>query len=256
MIQKFLDGKKKYSAFIITILATLIPLFIQAPEAQTELMDMVPSIAAFLTGIFYIITQGGIDKQKEKTATEFYKAQAAAYGTGTGMIAAPNVVQAQPAQPQQEIKPIDTSQPEISTNLNQSQPLDIKLFHERVLNDTAAKYSELNPATVFFEARDKGSVTTCYGIKQAQDYWDYLVTLAYSADQYAKEQTSEVKPGEGPACKVQSPDYVYMQLELAKTLRNRDYVCALAQTNIDWRRKLYPNDTLYHVGVLAEELLQ
>jgi hypothetical protein len=254
MIQKFLDGKKKYSAFIITILATLIPLFIQAPEAQTELMDMVPSIAAFLAGIIYIITQGGIDKEKQKATGELWLLNAQiANGTGIG---APNVVQAQPVAAQQEIQPIVESQPEISTNLNQSQPLDIKLFHERVLNDTAAKYSELNPATVFFEARDKGSVTTCYGIKQAQDYWDYLVTLAYSADQYAKEQTSEVKPGEGPACKVQSPDYVYMQLELAKTLRNRDYVCALAQTNIDWRRKLYPNDTLYHVGVLAEELLQ
>ena len=63
MIQKFLDGKKKYSAFIITILATLIPLFIQAPEAQTEFMDMVPSIAAILAGIFYIVTQGSLDKQ-------------------------------------------------------------------------------------------------------------------------------------------------------------------------------------------------
>jgi hypothetical protein len=46
------------------------------------------------------------------------------------------------------------------------------------------------------------------------------------------------------------------QLEVSKTVRCRDFVYALAQTNIDWKRKLSPNDTLYHVGVLAEELLQ
>jgi len=244
MIQKFLDGKKKYSAFIITILATLIPLFVLEPEAQTELVDMVPSIAAFLAGIIYIITQGGIDKEKEKAKT------ALILNGSTG--SSQTIDAGQPAQPQQEIQ---GSPGASAPGTVEIQPLDIKLFHERVLNDTAAKYTEQNPATVFFEARDKGSVTTCYGIKQAQDYWDYLVTLAYSAEQFAKEQTQDVKPGEGPACKVQSPEYVYMQLELSKTIRNRDAVYALAQTNIDWRRKLYPNDTLYHVGVMAEELL-
>jgi len=65
MLQKFMDGKKKYSAFIITVLATMIPLFITESEAQQTFMDMVPSVAAALAGIFYIITQGKIDKEKE-----------------------------------------------------------------------------------------------------------------------------------------------------------------------------------------------
>ena len=55
MLQKFLDGKKKYSAFIITVLATTIPLFIQEPEAQKTFMDMVPSLAAALAGISFRI---------------------------------------------------------------------------------------------------------------------------------------------------------------------------------------------------------
>ena len=246
MIQKFLDGKKKYSAFIITLLAALIPLFIQEPEAQKTIMDYVPSIAAALAGIFYIVTQGGIDKETEKAKTA--TAQAAlvmANGTQSG---AP----AQPAIAQQEIQPIGASQP-ISTNLNQSQPLDIKLFHERVLNDTAARYSEQNPATVFSMAKDRGSITTCQNIKQAQTYWDYLVTLVYDAEQYVREVAQVDKPG---PCKVRSPEHVAMQLEVMKIVRLRDNVYTLAQTGIDWRKKLGPNDTLYHVGVLAEELLK
>src|SRR4030042_682550 len=68
MLQRFLDGKKKYSAFIVTVLATMIPLFIQEPEAQKTILDMVPSAAAALAGIFYIVTQGKVDREKEEDA--------------------------------------------------------------------------------------------------------------------------------------------------------------------------------------------
>jgi len=237
MLQKFMDGKKKYTAFIITALATMIPLFIQDPEAQKTIMDFVPSVAAAIAGIFYIVTQGNIDKEKEKTQTAL-----ATNGTTTST---QTVAQAQPAQPQQQIQPVKTEPP--------PEPLDLKLFHERVLNDVAAKYSEQNAATVFYTARDKGGLTTCHDIKQAQDYWDYLVTLAYDAEQYVREATQVDKPG---PCKVRSPEHVQMQNELTKTVRQRDNVYALAQTNIDWRTRLGGNDTLLHVGALAEELLK
>jgi hypothetical protein len=240
MLQRFLDGKKKYSALIFTLLAAVVPVFIQEPGAQTEIMDLVPSVAAVLSGIFYIITQGSIDKEKVKATN----------GTTTTQ----TIVQPQPPPSQPEIQPIVETQP-FSTNLDQS-PLDIKLFHERVLNDTAAKYTEQNPATVFSEAKEKGSVTTCQNLGQAKDYWDYLVTLSYDAEQYVREATGVDKPKGG--CKVRSPEHVMAQLEVSKTVRCRDNVYALAQTNIDWnwKRKISPNDTLYHVGILAEELLQ
>jgi hypothetical protein len=238
MLQKFLDGKKKYSAFIITALTTMIPLFIQDPEAQKTIMDFVPSVAAALAGIFYIVTQGGIDKEKEKARV--------ALATNGAAISTPTVVEAQPAQSE----PPATS----DERLTQPEQLDLKLFHERVLNDTAAKYSEQNAATVFYTAKDKGGLTTCHDIKQAQDYWDYLVTLAYDAEQYVREVT-QVDVPQG-ACKVRSPEHVYMQNELSKIIRYRDNVYALAQTNINWRAKLGGNDTLWHVGVLAEELLR
>jgi hypothetical protein len=250
MLNRFLSGKKKYSVFIATFLVAVLQMFVVDPETQKELMDFVPTLAMMLSGIVYLVVEGRLDGQRAEAealkSAEYYKTHPEGNSTQT-------ITQAQPAASQQEIQPISASQPQIP---KPPEPLDIKLFHERVLNDTAAKYSEQNPATVFFEARDKGSVTTCHNIKQAQDYWDYLVTLAYDAEQFVKEQTSGVKPGEGSACKVRSPEYVAMQLDLMKTLRNRDAVYALARTNIDWRQKLYPNDTLYHVGVLAEELLQ
>jgi hypothetical protein len=243
MLQKFLDGKKKYSAFIITALATMIPLFIQDPEAQKTIMDFVPSIAAAIAGIFYIVTEGNLDKEREKAR--------AALATNGAATSTQTTQETQGAQQALEAQPV-------STNLNESQPLDLKLFHERVLNDVAAKYTEVNAATVFYTARDKGGLTTCHDIKQAQDYWDYLVTLAYDAEQYVREAT---KAGETVGgCKVRSPEHVQMQNELTKTIRQRDNVYALAQTSfqgrIDWRAKLGGNDTLLHVGALAEELLK
>jgi len=136
------------------------------------------------------------------------------------------------------------------------EPLDIQAFHSQVMADVGPKYSETNPATIFFEARDKGAVTSCANISQAQDYWDYLVSLATAAETYVKEQEEKRLAASG-ACKgVTSPAYVRMQQDLQTTIRNRDYVYALARANIDWKTALSPNDTLYHVGVWAESLLK
>ncbi len=244
MLNRFLAGKKKYSVYIATFLVAAIEMFSGDPEVQKELADFVPLLAMVLSGIAYLVVEGRIDAQREKTNTA--QAQAAVV-MANGTI---NGTQAQPAAAQPEIQPIAASQPQIP---KPPEPLDIKLFHERVLNDTAAKYTEQNPAAVFNEAKDKGSITTCHDIKQARDYWDYLVTLAYDAAAYVKEQTGIDKPG---PCKVRSPEYMAVQRDLMKTIANRDLVYALAQSNIDWKRALGPNDTLYHVGVLAEGLLK
>jgi len=249
MLQKFLDGKKKYSAFIITALATMIPLFIHDPEVQKTIMDFVPSVAAAIAGIFYIVTQGSIDKEKEKVKEAQAQAAIILNGNGGG-VSATNGIEATPVQPQAEIQPMAVAAME---NGVVATPLDIKSFHEKVLNDVVAKYSESTPATVFSMAKDKGSVTTCYDINQAKDYWDYLVTLSYDAEQFVREATGVDKKD---TCKVRSPEHVYAQLEVSKTNRCRNCVYDLAHSNIDWKKKLGINNSLYHVGVLAEELLQ
>jgi hypothetical protein len=235
MLGKFLDGKKKYSAFIITVLATLIPLFIQDPEAQKTIMDYVPSIAAALAGVFYILTQGGIDKETEKAKTA--TAQAAlvmANGTQNGGYAPA-------AQPQQQSQPVA----ELPT------PLDPKSFHEDVLATVKATYTEVNQCTIFYKARDKGSVTDCQNISQAVDYWNYLVDLAVDAKDWLKEET-EKKKGE---CG-RSPEYYVFNRDFNTTIRAANSLSELATSKIDWKAKLAPfNRTLYGVGSLAEQLL-
>lgn len=149
-------------------------------------------------------------------------------------------------QPEPKAEPLPPVVPE--------KPFDVKTFHERVLSDAGITYGEVSPFTVFAEACAKGSVTTCYGIQQAKDYWDYLVPLAYAARDYVKGQTEKAKG----ACKgIDAPEYVLIQSQLARILQNRDNVYRLAE--VPWnnlKKSLDVNDTLYLVGALSDDLLR
>jgi hypothetical protein len=235
MLQKFLDGKKKYSAFIITILATIIPLFVQEPEAQKTFMDMVPSLAAAAAGIFYILTQGKIDAEKEKV--KIAESPAAIVANGA------------PVASTQE------TQGAAETPVTQETPVipvfDPKAFHESVMATVKATYTEVNPCTIFYKARDKGSVTDCQHISQAVDYWNYLVDLAVDAKDWIKEQTEKQKGDCG-----RSPEYYVFNRDFNTTIRAANNLSELAGSKIDWKSKLAPfNRTLYGVGTLAEQLL-
>ena len=181
------------------------------------------------------------------------------FGKFTSMLTSQNQGAAPPAAPPEVVSPPSPPPeppPPAPVVEAPAEPLDIQAFHSQVLVDVGPRLGEVNPYTVFKEAVDKGSVTDCLNIKQAEDYWDYLVPLAYAAEAYVKEQT-ETKAAAAGGCKgVAAPEYVAMQLELAKTIRNRDNVYALARANIDWKTALGPNATLYLVGVLAADLLQ
>jgi len=240
MLQKFLDGKKKYSAFIITVLVTMVPLFVQEPEAQKSFMDMVPSAAAALAGIFYIVTQGKIDKEKEQ-------AKIMANGNGGG-VATHQTAEAQPAQPQPEITPATSLSSESIAVIT---PFDPKAFHSEVMATVKETYTEVNACTIFYKARDKGSVTDCQHISQAVDYWNYLVDVAVDAKDWIKEMT-EKKKGE---CG-RSPEYYVFNRDFNTTIRAANNLSELAGAKIDWKAKLAPfNRTLYGVGTLAEQLL-
>ncbi|MGD0353276.1 MAG: hypothetical protein ABSB38_07260 [Dehalococcoidia bacterium] len=235
MIQKFLDGKKKYSAFIITMLATIIPLFVQEPEAQKTFMDMVPSLAAAAAGVFYILTQGKIDAEKEKTKTA--EAQVATVSNGA------------PAPLAQETQGTpETQGTQVTLGIHAFDP---KAFHESVMATVKETYTEVNPCTIFYKARDKGSVTDCQHISQAVDYWNYLVDLAVDAKDWIKEQT-EKKKGE---CG-RSPEYYVFNRDFNTTVRAANSLSELAGSKIDWQSRLAPfNRTLYGVGTLAGQLL-
>jgi len=237
MLQKFLDGKKKYSAFIITILATLIPLFIQEPEAQNTFLEMVPSAATAIAGIFYILTQGKIDIEKEKVKTAETQGTTAVVDSAE----ASTPLEASPGQPSQETVPAI----EVTA-------FDPKAFHENVMATVKETYTEVNPCTIYYKARDKGAVTDCQHISQATDYWNYLVDLAVDAKDWIKEQT-EKKKGE---CG-RSPEYYVFNRDFNATVRAANSLSELAASGIDWKTKLAPfNRTLYGLGTLASQLLE
>ena len=241
MLQKFLDGKKKYSAFIITVLATIIPIFISEPEAQQTFMEMVPSVAAAAAGIFYILTQGKIDAQKEKAKSAEAQINIVSNGAGIEPSSATSTQETQQSQQTQEI----------SAALDVP-PFDPKSFHESVMSTVKETYTEANPCTIFYKARDKGSVTDCQNISQAVDYWNYLVDLAVDARDWIKEQT-EKKKGE---CG-RSPEYYVFNRDFNTTIRAANNLSELANSRIDWKAKLAPfNRTLYGVGTLAGQLLE
>ena len=241
MLQKFLDGKKKYSAFIITVLATIIPIFILEPEAQQTFMEMVPSVAAAAAGIFYILTQGKIDAQKEKAKSAEAQINIVSNGVGIEPLSATSTQETQQSQQTQET----------SATLDVP-PFDPKSFHESVMSTVKETYTEANPCTIFYKARDKGSVTDCQNISQAVDYWNYLVDLAVDARDWIKEQT-EKKKGE---CG-RSPEYYVFNRDFNTTIRAANNLSELANSRIDWKAKLAPfNRTLYGVGTLAGQLLE
>jgi len=181
------------------------------------------------------------------------------FGKFTSMLTSQNQGAASPAAPPEVVSPPSPPPeppPPAPVVEAPPEPLDVQAFHSQVLADVGPRLGEVNPYTVFREASDKGSVTNCLNIKQAEDYWDYLVPLAYAAEAYVKEQTEGQTAAAGGCKGVAAPEYVAMQLELAKTIRNHDYVYALARSGIDWKTALGPNATLFKVGALAAELLQ
>jgi len=238
MLQKFLDGKKKYSAFIITVLATLIPLFVQDPDTQKTFMDLVPSVAVIVAGSFYIVTQGGVDKEKAKAETAVATAAMANGSAAAGTTVSAALAEQAQAVIQQPVEPTPI-------------PFDPKAFHEGVIATVKETYTEVNACTIFYKARDKGSVTDCQSISQAVDYWNYLVDLAVDAKDWIKEATEKTKGECG-----RSPEYYVFNRDFNTTIRAANSLSGLATSKIDWKSKLAPfNRTLYGVGCLAEQLL-
>jgi hypothetical protein len=154
-------------------------------------------------------------------------------------------------------------------------PLDVAAFHEAVLRDVGPKYKEVNPCTIFYEARDKGAVTGVEHISQAIDYWNYLVGLVEDAFShiwgYSLEESIQHAGENGcPTCPSCSSGvdldskarhagmaYYAVLLDIRRTLKNRDDLYQLAHSGIDWEAKLATQHrTLYHLGALAEEIMR
>jgi hypothetical protein len=237
MLQKFLDGKKKYSALILTLAATIVPVLIQDTEAQATILDAIPSIASLIVGVFYIVTQGKIDQEKEKTA-------------GSALTTLTNGF-VPPAQQTQAAATQTTGAAVLQAPVETAPPFDVKAFHETVIAEVQAAYKETNPATIYYKARDKGQVTQCRGISQVTEYWNYLTELATDARDWLRVQT-EKKAG---TCG-RSPEYYVFTRDFNTTMRAAAWLTELQNSGVDWKTKLMPfQRTLYMVGILAEQLM-
>ncbi|MDD4986103.1 MAG: hypothetical protein PHQ43_10020, partial [Dehalococcoidales bacterium] len=152
---------------------------------------------------------------------------------------------------------------------------DAAAFHEVVLKDVGPKYTEINPCTIFYEARDKGLVTKVDHISQAVDYWDYLIDLAQEGFQHIwgytlEEAIAKVNETGCPTCptcpgsrdidskaRQAGMSFYAILLELRRIMRKRQDIYQLAQCDIDWKSKLgTQHQTLYGLGELAEELMR
>jgi len=153
--------------------------------------------------------------------------------------------------------------------------LDLASFHEAVFKDVGPRYTEVNPCTIFYEARDKGVVTKVGHISQAIDYWNYLVGLAGEAFHYIWGYSLDeaIQHAGEPGCptcttcaagtdidsKARRAGMAYyaILLDLRRTLEKQQDLYQLAQSGIDWKAKLAPQQqTLYSLGGLAEEILR
>ena len=227
MINNFLAGKKKYSVFLLTFLTAGVQMVIHDPETQKQLLDFMPTLAMMLSGIAYLIIEGWNDVQRQKSNAEMYKVQT------IGSTITPTTLQPQPASPREEIQPIKT------VPLEEVKPFDVKTFHESVMASVAQTYIEVNPATVYYQARDKGKLADCQHISQTQDYWAYLVGLAYEALAYIRAIVEKDKPVGG--CKPRSPELYAAEQDLRTILKMADNLEALAEAGINWKAKLPSN---------------
>ncbi len=156
--------------------------------------------------------------------------------------------------PVKEVKRVEEVKQEIEIK-EEVRPFDVKAFHESVLGSVVQSYTVGNPATIFYQARDKGTITNCQHISQAQDYWDYLVQLVLKAQEYIEGIVEKSKPVDG--CKPRSPELYAMQQQVRTTLAGANALNEVARLGIDWKAKLPRHfQTLYHLGALSAEMLE
>jgi len=229
-----LDGKKKFIVTITSIVASLIGLFL-TPESADVAVQVVMVAGPLVLGLLYDWMQSRIDVKKKEVELKreerfTLEAQAAAQSpTLNGSSQTPHTVQVVAAA-----------------------PFDVQSFHDKVLEEVGQKYTEENPCTIFYLAKDKGMVAPCSDIAQAQDYWDYLVVLAKQANDWLEEMTRK----EGP-CSKQSPAFYAINREYNRTVNKRNCLDGVAAQGINWKLKLdSSHHTLYFLGELSGEVLK
>ena len=171
MINNFLAGKKKYSAFLLPILVAIVQVFRLDPETSRVIMDYLPTIAALLSGIAYIIVEGINDQAKIVGSAAIAEAQAASAPPIDNSVASASGGQAAASAPA-----ATTQQTQVTQQTFNAEEFD-KLVEEKAKRD----YLEANDITRYFAAQDLGNNTKYSGLYHQLASQDYLVAKAFKA---------------------------------------------------------------------------
>lgn len=184
MINNFLAGKKKYSAFLLPILVAIVQAFQLDPETSKQIMDYLPTITALLSGIAFIIVEGINDQAKIVGSAATATAQASNGIAATTTTAPPieNSVAAQKqaatqstASASDQAKPADDPRTAISFNAEE--------FDAKVEDRAKQSYLEANDITRYFAAADLGNTARWASLYHQLAYQDYMVAKAMKAFQ-------------------------------------------------------------------------
>lgn len=170
MLQQWLDGKKKYSAFIITMLVTLLEAFKLSPETTAEISTYIPMLGTLISGVAYIIVQGIIDNKQAVPAT--------ATQTATKIIdALPTQFTPAPTDQTQATSQAVAQLPPAAAAI----PFNAEEFDQLVEEKAKRDYLEANDITRYFAAQDLGNTTKWASLYHQLAYQDYMVAKAFKA---------------------------------------------------------------------------
>jgi hypothetical protein len=196
-MNKFLEGKKKYSIFWVTLITAIIQLFALSPEAQQEVSSWIPTLAAILSGITYLIVEGIRDIKRT----------------------APNQPPPTPtAIPGPESTPMTVPQQQLPVSERETPRWNEDEVWQEIWEKVEGIYGTRNPCTIYYCARDyviPGKRYTLYYDKyRAQEF---LVKLAEEAFKWLWGRSYDevrINP-QDDKCKYPNVRFMAMQLGMA-----------------------------------------
>lgn len=241
MINKFLQGKKKYSVFIATLLTSVITMAVQDPEQARELQEFVPLLAMLISGVAYLIVEGWNDAKRVGAEEAYYNMLGQKYQAEVSAVSGSTTVPTAPTGTATAAPP---------------EPFDGAEFISRIhagaveLAKTAFPEAPTALSSIYRAAEVVGGKTECHDIREALVYWEYLAGLA---EDVWKDLEYNRKDERG--CKLHPPELYEFRAVVKKNRTNLANLEELARSGRQWQGGYATGTTLYNVGAFAAEKL-
>lgn len=239
-INKFLQGKKKYSVFIATFLTSVISFLVQDPQQAQELQEFVPLLAMLVSGVAYLIVEGWNDVHRAQAEEAYYNMLSATKQTSLPAESCPKPAAQAAGTGAVTVEPFDEAE-------------FVRQVHAGAVGLAKAAFPDAPEAltSIYRAAEEVGKKLECTDIRQALAYWNYLRGLAEDA---WKQLEFQSKDSQG--CKLHPPELYEFRATVKRTATTLKNLDDLSQTSYDWRRlRGLWGATVYSVGALAGEAL-